>query len=337
MYEKNADSLAYPASMTKMMTCLLGIEHRIERQLMTITPTAAKVEDSPLGLLPAEQLTGYELLMGMMLVSDNGAAYAIAENISGSVKVFAELMNDKAKEIGAYDTHFVNPNGLPDPAHYSTARDMARIAAYCWQYEDFRDIVGRSQETIFWSSPRGKFYVAENTNELLDKYSGMNGIKTGWTNAAGGCLAAAAKRDGIQLIAIIMHANDTSTRFADAVKLLDYGFSQVRLKKGLTKEKASCNVFVTGGKEYKIAVAPSEDIYYPLIGQETAKKYTLAYDIPRVMPAPIEKGQQLGNIIIKYGGREIQRMPLFATDSSPAGFSVLSLFVGLIGKVLHMV
>ena len=157
--------------------------------------------------------------------SDNGAAVVVAQNVSGSILKFADRMNEKAKELGCRRTHFSNPHGLTAKWHYSTARDMAKIAAYCMKNPDFRNLVNHQKSVIHWKSPSGRTYKSETTNELLGKYNGANGIKTGWTNAAKGCVAASAKRGKVELIAIVMKSKDHDTRFADAKKLLDYGFS----------------------------------------------------------------------------------------------------------------
>ena len=209
VYEKNADEVRPPASMTKMMTCILGLENMGVRTLVTISPHAAGTEDSPLGLQTADQVDAQNLLLGMMMVSDNGAAVAVAEHIDGTVREFAARMNEKAEKLGCTDTHFVNPNGLPNASHLSTARDMAKIAMYCMKNREFRDLVGERKAAMRWESPKGRFLGMENTNELLGSYDGITGIKTGWTVAAGGCLAASARRGGVELIAIVMNSADT--------------------------------------------------------------------------------------------------------------------------------
>jgi len=160
-----------------------------------------------------------------MMESDNGAAVVVAQNVSGSILKFADRMNEKARELGCRKTHFSNPHGLTARWHYSSARDMAKIAAYCMKNPDFRKIVNHQKSVIRWSAPSGKSYKSETTNELLGSYRGANGIKTGWTKAAEGCVAASAKRGDVELIAVVMKSKDNDTRFADARKLLDYGFS----------------------------------------------------------------------------------------------------------------
>ncbi len=225
IYEKNADTRLAPASLTKMMTCILGLESKGQDAACKISPAAAATEYSYLGMKGGEKILSGELMREMMIESDNGAAVAIAQNVSGNILKFADRMNEKAKELGCRKTHFSNPNGLTAKWHYSTARDLSKIAAYCMKNPEFRRIVSNRDATIHWVSPAGKTYHAETTNDLLHTYSGANGIKTGWTNAAKGCVAASAKRGDVELIAIVLKSPNTETRFADAKSLLDYGFS----------------------------------------------------------------------------------------------------------------
>ena len=225
IFEKNADTRRAPASLTKIMTCILGLEAKGTDSTFSISMAAAATEYSDLGMKGGEKMRSGELMRGMMLESDNGAAVVVAQNVSGSTLKFADRMNEKAKELGCRKTHFSNPHGLPARWHYTTARDMAKIAAYAMKNQDFRNIVSTKSSVIHWVSPASKTYKADNTNKLLGSYTGANGIKTGWTSAARGCLAASAKRNEIELIAIILKSPDGTTRLADAKKLLDYGFS----------------------------------------------------------------------------------------------------------------
>ena len=225
IFEKNADVRRAPASLTKMMTCILGLEAKGLNAEFKVTQAAAATEDSYLEMKGGERLLSGELMREMMMESDNGAAVVVAQNVSGSILKFADRMNEKAKELGCRKTHFSNPHGLTAKWHYSTARDMAKIAAYCMKNPDFRNLVNNRKSVIHWASPAGRTYKSETTNELLGSYSGANGIKTGWTNAARGCVAASAKRGNVELIAIVMKSKDHDTRFADARKLLDFGFS----------------------------------------------------------------------------------------------------------------
>lgn len=223
LYEKNKDKKEYPASMTKMMTCLLALEKGDPYHMITVSPQAAQVESTELS--GGEWIRLSDLTYQMMLISDNGAATAIAETIGGSVPAFAAMMNEKAKALGCQNTHFVNANGMPDENHYSTAEDMAKIALYGLRNPKFRTITATKSKQVHYESARSDLHC-RNTNELLYTYPGCIGIKTGYTRAAGGCLTAAATRNGKTLLVIIMHAKDYDARFAEAAALLDYGFAQ---------------------------------------------------------------------------------------------------------------
>ena len=326
IWEKNADARMYPASMTKMMTGILALEQMNLRSQIVMSPAAAYTESSPLGVLPGETIRTDELLNGMLLESDNGAAVALAESMAGSVSSFANIMNGKAEELGMKDSHFVNPNGLTAEGHYSTARDMAKLARYAMQNQAFRDIVKQEQRTIYWTSPGNKTFRAHNTNKLLGKYEGMTGIKTGWTNAAGGCLAAGARRNGVELIVVLMKTPTPDDRFKDAEKLLDYGFAHVKMTKALSKERTHRRVWVANGVQASAQLYPERDIEYPLINGEDKSKYSLAYNVPKVVSAPLKAGAQVGQIEIRYNGQEVEQVPLL-TEGVNSGFSIGSWLV----------
>ena len=333
IYEKDADARRYPASMTKMMTCLLAQRTLGRHQDILISPRAAQTEDATLEESAGDVFPADELIRGMMLVSDNGAAVALAEASAGSVAAFVAQMNEEAQALGMHDTHFANPNGLTDPQHYSTARDMAVLARFAMQQEAFREIVATAQAPVHWALPRGKVRVEKNTNELLGHYAGMTGIKTGWTSAAGGCLAASARRGGLELIAIVMHAESPEARFQDARKLLDYGFAQTKLKRGLSKDRLQKSVWVRGGRQATVAVHPVSDVNYPLIGGEDAKRYTVTYDLPKIVDAPLKEGAVVGRLVLNYDGQPVGAVDLTA-EKIDAGFSFGSLFVHAFGWLL---
>lgn len=322
LWSKNGEERHYPASMTKMMTCLLGIQLMPPDAKVTISQAAASTEDLPLHIARGDVLTAEELMRGMMMVSDNGAAVAIAER-----------MNEKAQEIGMRDTHFANPNGLTDPNHYSTPHDMARLAQYAMKNPVFRDFVRQKERRVTWIAPSGKSLLAKNTNELLGRYEGMTGIKTGWTSAAGGCLAASAERQGVHLIAVLMKAPDETTRFSDMRKILDYGFASVTLVKGPTIKEASRHVWVKDGTAARTVVRPATDIEYPLLPGEEASHVKVTYDVPAVISAPVASGQVVGRAILTYDGEEIGRVDMVA-DDVPEGFSLGSWLVGLFERPL---
>ena len=222
IYAKGADERRYPASTTKIMTGILTLEKGDYNQNVVVSPHAAWVEST--GLWAGQSMREFDMLELMLLESDNGAATALGEAIAGSESGFAAMMNQKARELGMTGTHFVNCNGMPDEYHYSTARDIAKLASYAMKNPMFRRIVASPKIVMpDWENP-GNTYEAENTNKLLETYPGCIGIKTGYTNAAGGCLVSAASRNGRELLCVVLKSSDVDTRFSDSAALLDYGF-----------------------------------------------------------------------------------------------------------------
>jgi len=224
LYEKNADEWMYPASVTKIVTALLAIEYGHPEQQVVISKNAADTEDTYLN--EGDVLRLKDLITEMMVISDNGAAVAIAETVAGSEAAFAQKMNEKARSFGAKRTNFVNPNGLPHGNHITTARDLLLIAEGCWKNGELRRIAGTIKQEIYWIQPKEQMLLVENTNDLLEDYPGTLGLKTGWTNAAGGCLAAVCKRNGTTLMTITLQSESGDDRFTDTARLFDYGFSK---------------------------------------------------------------------------------------------------------------
>ena len=337
IYEKNADVERPPASMTKMLTAVLALERLRPLDEVVMSKEAVFTEDNTLNWAVGDEVAAQDMITAVMLVSENGGAVALAEAVSGSTRQFAELMNDKAKEIGCKNSHFMNPNGLPDPNHYSTAADMARIAVYCMKDPEFRKIVSTDHASIRWIHPRDKWSELKNTNHLLGKYKGANGIKTGWTNAAGGCLAASAKRGDIELIAIVMRSTNQDTRFEDATALLNYGFERVRMVKVVDAERVEKKVFVRGGKQGKLRVGIAEDLNFPLMADENPKLLQVTYELEKIIDATggIPEGKVLGEAVLRYDGKPVARVPLIALESVDEGFSFSSLAVSIAAPFLE--
>lgn len=222
--ERNADSLAYMASITKMMTCLLALENGNLTDTIRITEDVYVAKDSRVRL--GDGYVMRDLIDEMMLVSDNDAAYALAKHIGGDTLKFCEMMNDKAISLGMGHTHFANPNGMPNNENYSTACDLIKLSRYCMQDSLFAQIVGTKEKDIPLID--GRHMPCRNTNALLTTYEGCVGIKTGFTRQAGNCLASVATRDGITLYLILLNSRSMSTRFTESAILLDYGFEVMK-------------------------------------------------------------------------------------------------------------
>lgn len=228
LYAKNPDQRMYPGSTTKIMTAILGIELGRDKmdQPVNITEDSLNLESdaSVLGLQPGDQVTLRNALTGMMIVSGCDAAVDIAETVSPTEAAFVQAMNEKAAALGAANTHFVNPHGLPDPNHYTTARDLTKIAMYGMTLPEFRDIVKRSEFDMPYMN--GGYKHCTSTNYFLTSgFAGANGIKTGTTSAGGPCLVVSATQNGRTVIATILNSDD---RYGDAQALMTYGFSVLK-------------------------------------------------------------------------------------------------------------
>lgn len=221
LYGKDEDKIMHPASTTKIMTTILALESGKLDEPLVITPEAVNTEPSSLGLRLGDKITLREALTGMMIVSGNDAAVAVAQTVAGSVPAFAKMMNDKAKELGAVNTHFLNPHGLTAQGHYSTAHDMVIIASYAMKKPEFREIVSKKAYNMKYMDGHTE-YVTTTNRFLKSGFEGANGIKTGFTNAAGDCLVASATRGQKTLIAVFY--NDDYC-WDDAPVWLEFGFS----------------------------------------------------------------------------------------------------------------
>lgn len=215
-YERRA-----PASLTKIMTALVALENASLDETISVSSRAARIGGSTLGVRAGERVELWKILYGMLFRSGNDAALAIAESIGGSQTRFAQMMNEKARKLGAYNTNFLNPHGLPQAGHYSTAYDLAIIARAAMKNEVFAKIVGRTERNVIWNNYEREIV---NINKFLTQYAGATGVKTGYASVAGYCLAASASRDGRNLIAIILNDRSSDARWWDAARLMDYGF-----------------------------------------------------------------------------------------------------------------
>jgi len=311
LYSKNGEEQHYPASTTKMMTLIVALEQGNPDDLVTVSKNAASTEGSSLDLTQGEQLKMVDLLYGIMLISGNDATVAVAEHIAGTVEKFAKLMTEKAHAIGANDTHFANSSGLPDPNHFTTAHDLARIAAYGYKNSLFREIVSTKHKIIPWP---GKDHGRElfNENRMLWLYEGGNGVKTGYTEAAGRCLVSGAKRNGMQLITVVL---DSETMWDDSIALLDYGFSQVTPETICTKDDILKTIRVGNGKTEVIKLVASNDLIVP-VSEDDKEKFTTAIDAPDQVEAPIIKGQKIGVVRVLYQNVEVATVDLVADEDS---------------------
>lgn len=231
------------ASTTKIMTAIVTLENCDLTQTVTISKKSAGTGGSRLGLKADDKITMNDLLYGLMLKSGNDAAVAIAETVGGSVEGFAELMNEKAKELKLENTHYVTPHGLDDPEHYTSAVELAKLADYALQNETFAKIVNTKNYTV---TINGYPKSISNTNELLGYLEGVNGVKTGFTNNAGRCLVTSVNRNGFEIITVILQADTKKFRTADSIKLIEYiykNYEPVNIKEIVNEQfKRWCSI-----------------------------------------------------------------------------------------------
>lgn len=298
IYEKNADSKALIASTTKIMTALVVCEQCNVLDRMRIPKEAVGIEGSSMYLQEGEILTIQELLYGLMLHSGNDAAVALAIYCGGTVEGFAQLMNDKAHRLGLNNTHFVNPNGLDSPGHYSTARDMAVLAAYAMNNPIFA-------QTVSTKTVRVGNRTLRNHNKLLWRLEGADGVKTGFTKAAGRILVSSATRQGRRLIAVTMNdGND----WADHTKLLEMGFSQYTLKKIVQKDDYLGSIEIVGGEKRSVSVYASEDFSYPL---SNAEKPEIVLQGAGFAYAPVVCGGAGNDVYICIGNKTVGKVSTY--------------------------
>jgi len=298
LYEKNADSQSLIASTTKIMTALIICEQCNVLDRMRIPKEAVGIEGSSMYLKEGEVLTLQELLYGLMLSSGNDAAVALAIYCGGTVEGFAALMNDKAHDLGMTGSHFVNPNGLDAPEHYSTARDLALLSAYAMQNPIFAKTVSCKSVKV------GERYLT-NHNKLLWQLEGANGVKTGYTKAAGRILVSGARREGRQLIAVTINA---PSDWQDHTHLLEDGFARFTVQTILREGQRMGVQEIAGGTAGQVMLLAGEDFVYPV-----AKGEKITVELPGCgfVYAPVSEGQSAGYAHILLDGAAVGKVPLF--------------------------
>lgn len=301
-YEQSADDERLIASITKIMTALVALEHGELQEEYTVTE-ADMAEGSSMYLKPGETLRLEELLYGLMLSSGNDAALAVSHCVSGELEDFVELMNDTARHLGMTHSHFANPNGLDSEGHYSSARDMAVLAARALENQDFKRIVSTASITI------GDRYLA-NHNKLLRLCEGCIGVKTGYTRAAGRTLVSAASREGMTLVCVTLNDGDD---WNDHMKLLDYGFENYHMEVAAPAGRVLASTLVRGGTAAQVPLMAAEDLSYPLTGDETL---TLVARAPVSVPAPVVPGQVIGQVCAYLDGVEVAAADMIAAAPS---------------------
>ncbi|MDA8235560.1 MAG: D-alanyl-D-alanine carboxypeptidase, partial [Clostridia bacterium] len=275
-----------------------------------VSETAAVTGEAAIWLETGERLTVEQLVYAVMLYSANDASVALAEHVGGTEKDFVQMMNEKARAIGAKDSHYVNPHGLYDPQHYSTAYDLALLARYGMEkVPKFREVVSTWREQIPWAGhPWDR--VLYNRNKLLKQYQGADGVKTGYTREAGRCLVGSATRDGQQLVAVVL---DSPDMFGEVAALLDYGFANYTLREVYEKGEVIKDVKVEKGLKPDVKAVVAKDAAFALRPAE-AKTLKMETRLTDIIEAPVHKGQQLGQVDFLVQGKKVQSVDILAAE-----------------------
>ncbi|MFR3919881.1 MAG: D-alanyl-D-alanine carboxypeptidase family protein [Clostridia bacterium] len=315
MYGKNEELRSAMASTTKIMTATIALENGNLQDEITIDRKAAGTGGSRLGLKRGDKITLNDLLYGLMLRSGNDAAVAIAEHIGGSVEGFAELMNQKATELGLKDTHFVTPHGLDSSEHYTTALELAKLTDYALKNEKFAKIVATKSTTI---SINGNPRQLSNTNELLGVLNGVIGVKTGFTNGAGRCLVTETKRGDMDIIVVVLGADTKKDRTKDSIKLIEYAFSnftKVNIKEKAIEEFEKWGrinkkrILIIKGQKDTISLDIGK-INTEAIPVKETDKLEITINTINQLEAPVEKNTKVGTIIIKLNDNIIDSIDI---------------------------
>ena len=307
LYEKNPNKKLAEASLTKMMVELIFMEKLEQGKIklndkIKVSENAASFGGSQIYLEPNEEMTIEDLFKGLSVASANDATVAIAETISGSEEEFVKLMNKKAKELGLNNTVFKNATGLDAEGHYSTAKDLSILSKELLKHEKILEY-SSIYEDYLREDTKNKFWLV-NTNKLIKTYEGADGLKTGFTDAAGYSIAATAKRNGLRLLAIVLKEKDNKTRNQETTKLLDYGFQNYKVNILKTKGSVVDTVTLDKADVENIDLVLKEDAKVLEKNIEKNKEYVTELKLNKIK-LPVKKGDIVGKVLIKYDGKEI--------------------------------
>jgi len=327
LFEKNSHKRMFPASTTKIMTAYLALSRLDLSSEITVSKTAIDIpsDSSQMGLLTGEKLTAETLLYSLMIQSANDAANVLAESVSGSIPAFVDLMNETASELGMSNTHYVNPHGYHDENHYTTAHDMAIIAQKAMEIPKFAEIVSTTSLKIPPTNKYKEERIFSTRNWLINKraslsyqYAFANGIKTGHTQAAGYCLVGSAERSGMSLITVVFKApeNNHERVYTDTKNMFEYAYKNYRIRTVLKADDlaSTCNVKWARGKSHLVLNA-NKDVKTLLPRDEYIPELlTSEINVYDNIVAPIEEGQELGEIKYYYDKQEVAVAKLYAAN-----------------------
>ncbi len=317
LWEKNPGVSCYPASLTKLMTALLVLEHARPDEKVQVPLDIGPVGGSTMGLKPGEEVTLYDLLAGMLLQSANDAAVVAAVAVAGSTRNFIRMMNQRAWTLGMIRTHFRNPHGLHHPHHTTTARDLFRLARQVLSYQEIRELVAARKVTLP-ATDRSPERILTNRNRLLWLYEGCDGVKTGYTQPAGNCLIASAVRDGWRLIAVVLKSPD---HYGDAIRLLNFGFQNFIRIRVAEAGTPVLRIPIPDGDGDGFLTALASEPTEMVISRSDARRIHWGVYPLRLRP-PIRHGQIVGFAFVTVPGHTERRIALLAGRSVDLAFQV---------------
>lgn len=325
LYEKDAHTASAPASVTKIMTMLLIFEALEQGKIkpedeVTVSEKAASMGGSQVFLEPGEVQTVDTMLKCIAIASANDACVSMAEHVAGSEEAFVGKMNEKARELGMENSHFVNCNGLDADGHMLSAYDVALMSRELLiKYPKVHEYCTTWMETIVHKTAKGsQEFGLNNTNKLIRQYEYCTGLKTGSTGNAGFCVSATAKKDDMELIAVIMNGETSKSRFQDARTLLNYGYANYQMYRDTDQErKPLSRVFVKGGVKTETVPGYEKEFVHLLSEGENPKQIEKRIQLPEEVPAPVKQGQVLGTLDYYYGSKKQGEVALVAQEEIP--------------------
>ncbi|HHV61018.1 MAG TPA: D-alanyl-D-alanine carboxypeptidase [Firmicutes bacterium] len=332
LYEKNVHTKVPPASITKIMTMLLVMED-VEAGKVKLTDTvrtstyASSIGGSQIWLKEGEEMPLEDMMKAIAIVSANDASTAVAEYIAGSQDDFVAMMNERAKQLGMRDTHFANPDGLPAPDHYSSAYDISVMARELLKHPKVLEWTSQWLTEIPRPAVPEGVYPLKNTNELIKRYRGADGLKTGMTEEAGYCLVGTARRDDFRLISVVLGADSDEARVTQSIKLLDYGFRNFARIPIAKKGEKVADAKVAGGTKETVPAIVRTD--FGVVVERGKEDFIDKAFKQQRLTAPVKKGQKVGEYTISLEGKELAKIDAVAGEDVGRANILVVIFRGI--------
>ena len=327
LWSRGEDTQSAMASITKIMTAVVVLENANLDDVYTVSPNAASVGESSIGVQAGDQVTVENLLYGLLIHSGNDAGVVLAEGLAGSIPAFVDMMNAKAQELGLKNTHYDNPHGLDSSKHYSSASDICVLSRYAMQNKTFAKIVGKKKATVDYGNRKATF---RSTNSLLNVWDPCIGIKTGYTGNAGYCLSSCAEQDGVRLYAVVLGCADMTQRFTDSLRLFNWGFKHYRTTRFATADEVLADVPVSAYTNRTVAAGVAEDVSRQVLDYDG----DISVDIALVdLPDGVSAGDRVGTITWRQGEIALASAPLIAKESCGKPLAIVSVWTSVVRLV----